>query len=90
MRDLIKFTSNHAIQGWYLMGGGLNNDLALAHLDVLPICRRSLRLTSEVTQQDRIWRWWCGVGSASSSLIIDTTKVVGYTIGDDRGLLGDV
>ena len=47
-RDLIKFTSDHAIQGWYLMGGGLNSDLGLAALDVLPIWPRSPSITPPV------------------------------------------
>ena len=38
MRDLIEFTSDHAIQGWYLMGGGaLNTEVASLDLDVWPL-----------------------------------------------------
>jgi hypothetical protein len=81
MRDLIKFTSNHAIQGWYLMGGGLNNDLALAHLDVLPIWPQvtQTHVGSDTTGSHLGGGGVRGIGVVI--LIIDTTKVVGYTIG---------
>jgi hypothetical protein len=81
MRDLIKFTSDHAIQGWYLMGGGLNNDLALAHLDVLPIWPQvtQTHVGSDTTGSHLGGGGVRGIGVVI--LIIDTTKVVGYTIG---------
>jgi hypothetical protein len=69
IRDLIKFTSDHAIQGWYLMGGGLHSDLTLGSLNVLPIWPQ-IRQNSVGSD---------GIGVVI--LIIDTTKVVGYTIG---------
>jgi hypothetical protein len=69
MRELIKFTSGHAIQGWYLMGGDWRIDLALAHLDVLPIW-------PQITQNYR-----SSGGIAVVILVIDTTKVSGYGIG---------
>ena len=69
MRELIKFTSGHAIQGWYLMGGDWRTDLALVHLDVLPIW-------PQITQN---YSSRSGIGVVI--LVIDTTKVVGYTIG---------
>jgi hypothetical protein len=71
-RDLIKFRSDHAIQGWYLMGGGLNSDLALAHLDVLPIW-------PVITQNAGSEGHQSGIGVVI--LVVDTTKVVGYSIG---------
>jgi hypothetical protein len=70
MRELIKFTSDHAIQGWYLMGGDWRSDLALAHLDVLPIW-------PQITQN--YFEPSSGIGVVI--LVIDTTKIVGYTIG---------
>jgi hypothetical protein len=70
MRELIKSTSGHAIQGWYLMGGDWRNDLALAHLDVLPIW-------PQITQNYRSSSSGIGV----VILVVDTTKVVGYSIG---------
>jgi hypothetical protein len=72
MRDLIKFRSDHAIQGWYLLGGGLNGDLALAHLDVLPIW-------PQITQNSGLEVNGSSIGAVI--LVVDTTKVVGYSIG---------
>ena len=79
-RDLIKFRSDHAIQGWYLMGGGLNVDLALAHLDVWPIWPQ---ITQNYVGSDTIGtrlggRSVSGIGAVI--LVVDTTKVVDYTI----------
>jgi hypothetical protein len=81
-RDLIKFRSDNAIQGWYLMGGGLNNDLALAHLDVLPIWPQ---ITQHYAASGTLGTH-LGGGSGGGSigaviLIVDTTKVVDYSIG---------
>ncbi len=69
MRELIKFTSGHAIQGWYLMGGDWRIDLALAHLDVLPIW-------PQITQNYKN-----SGGIAVVIVVIDTTKVAGHGIG---------
>jgi hypothetical protein len=69
MRDLIKFASGHAIQGWYLMGGDWRTDLALVRFGVLPIW-------PQFTQNYK--------GSISIGvviLVIDTTKVAGYSVG---------
>jgi hypothetical protein len=81
MRDLIKFRSDHAIQGWYLMGGGLNENLALTHLDVLPIWPQIIKnsVGGATTGSDFGGGGVRGIGVVI--LIIDTTKVVGYTIG---------
>jgi hypothetical protein len=72
MRDLIKFRSDQAIQGWYLLGGGLNGDLALAHLDVLPIW-------PQITQNAGLEVNGSSIGAVI--LVVDTTKVVDYRIG---------
>jgi hypothetical protein len=74
-RNLIKFTSDHAIQGWYLVGGGLlNTTMENLNLDLWP-------LYPKVTQN-----YLPGRGESATSicfviLVVDTTKVVGYTVG---------
>jgi hypothetical protein len=86
-RDLIAFKRDHAIQGWYLTTGGgsavLNTDVALVGLSVQPIW-------PEITQKyigSGATGTRVGGGSGSGSgigiviLVIDTTKVVGSTIG---------
>jgi hypothetical protein len=86
-RDLIAFKSDHAIQGWYMTTGGgsavLNTDVALVGLSVQPVW-------PEITQK-YIGSGATGTrvsgGSGSGSgigiviLVVDTTKVVGYTVG---------
>jgi hypothetical protein len=73
MRDLIKFTGDHAIQGWYLMGGGpLNFEVASLDLDVWP-------LWPEISQN--YLNGGTGSGMVIVILVVDTTKVVGYSIG---------
>ena len=86
-KDLIAFTSGHAIQGWYMTtssdSGVLNTDVALVGLNVLPVW-------PQITQN------YAGVGSVGTRvsggsgsdsgigiviLVVDTAKVVGYTIG---------
>jgi hypothetical protein len=81
MRDLIKFKSDHAIQGWYLMGGGLNNDLELAHLDVWPIWPQITLnyIGSGMTGTHFGGSSVSGIGVVI--LVIDTTKVVDFSIG---------
>jgi hypothetical protein len=87
MRDLIAFRSDHAIQGWYMTTTGgsivLNTDVALVGLNVLPVWPQiSQRYIGSDALGTRV-----GGGSGSGSgigvviLVIDTTKVVGYTIG---------
>jgi hypothetical protein len=86
-RDLIAFKSDHAIQGWYLTTGGgsavLNTDVALIGLNVQPIW-------PQITQQyigSGATGTRVGGGSGSGSgigiviLVVDTTKVVGSTVG---------
>jgi hypothetical protein len=85
--DLVAFRSDHAIQGWYMTtrGGGavLNTDVALVGIDVLPIWPQiTQNYMGTGTTGTRL-----GGGSGSGSgigiiiLVVDTTKVVGYTIG---------
>jgi hypothetical protein len=87
MRNLIKFTPDHAIQGWYMTTGGgsvvLNTDVALVHLNVLPVWPQ---ITQNYIGSNYLGSRVSG-GSGSGSgigiviLIVDTTKVAGYTIG---------
>jgi len=87
MRDLIAFRSDHAIQGWYMTTSGgsivLNTDVALVGLNVLPVWPQiTQNYIGSGTLGTRL-----GGGSGSGSgigiviLVVDTTKVVGYTIG---------
>ena len=75
MRDLIAFRGDHAIQGWYLTasGGaiGLNTDVALLRLNLLPIWPQITPRTGGVDTS--------GIGIVI--LVVDTTKVSGYGIG---------
>ncbi len=87
MRTLIAFKGDHAIQGWYLTTGGgatvLNTDVGLLRVDLLPIWPRITQhyIGSGATGT----RLGGGSGSGSGIgvviLVVDTTKVVGYTIG---------
>jgi hypothetical protein len=87
MRDLISFRSDHAIQGWYMTTSGgaivLNTDVELVGLNVLPVWPQIIpKYIGSGTIGTRL-----GGGSGSGSgigiviLVVDTTKVVGYTIG---------
>ncbi len=82
MRPLIAFTGDHAIQGWYLTTGGgpaaLNTDVMLLRLDLLPIWPR---ITPHYADQDSFGTRAGGSGIGVAILLIDTTKVVGYTMG---------
>jgi hypothetical protein len=86
MRNLITFRSDHAIQGWYMTTKGgaivLNTDVALVRLDVLPVWPQiTQNYIGSGTLGTRL-----GGGSGSGSgigiviLVVDTTKVAGYTI----------
>lgn len=86
-RDLIAFKSDHAIQGWYMTTGAgsavLNTDVELLGLSVQPIWPQiTQKYIGSSTTGTRV-----GGGSGSGSgigiviLVVDTTKVVGYTIG---------
>jgi hypothetical protein len=85
MKPLIAFTGDHAIQGWYLTTGGgpaaLNTDVMLLRLDLLPIWPR---ITPHYADQDSLGTRAGGGGGNGIGvviLLIDTTKVVGYTMG---------
>jgi hypothetical protein len=76
MRDLIAYRSDHAIQGWYLTTSGaavLNTDVALVGLNVLPVW-------PQITQH-YIGNGGGGNGIGIVILVVDSSKVVGYTIG---------
>ena len=86
-RDLIAFKSEHAIQGWYLTTGAgstvLNTDLSLVGLSVQPIWPQiTQKYIGSSATGTRV-----GGGSGSGSgigiviLVIDTTKVVGSSVG---------
>ena len=87
MKELIAYRSDHPIQGWYMATGGgsivLTTDVGLVGLSVLPIWPK--------ITQNYIGTGKTGtrVGASSGSgigigiviLVVDTTKVVGDTIG---------
>jgi len=87
MRKLIEFRSDHAIQGWYMTTSGgavvLNTDVGLVGLNVLPVWPQiTQNYLGSGTLGTRL-----GGGSGSGSgigiviLVVDTTKVVDYSIG---------
>ena len=83
-KDLIAFRSGHAIEGWYLTTSGavLNTDVEFQALSVLPIW-------PQITQQyspgaatgTHLGSNGAGSGIGVVILVVDTTKVVGYSIG---------
>ena len=86
-RDLIAFKSDHAIQGWYLTTGGgssvLHTDVALVGFNVEPVWPQiTQKYIGRTATGTRV-----GGGSGTGSgigivvLVVDTTKVVGHTIG---------
>jgi len=86
-RNLIAFKSDHAIQGWYLTTGGgssvLNTDVASVGFNVEPVWPQiTQKYMGNTTIGTRV-----GGASGSGSgigivvLVVDTTKVVDYTIG---------
>ena len=80
-RDLIKFQSDHAIQGWYLMGGGFNTDLALADLHVMPVWPQITQHYAAGSTLGSHLGGGSGGGIGVVILVVDTTKVVGDSIG---------
>jgi hypothetical protein len=85
MRPLIAFTGDHAIQGWYMTTSGgpmaLSFDVTNLRLNLLPIWPR---ITPHYADQDPAGSRAGGGGGSGIGvviLLIDTTKVVGYTMG---------
>ena len=87
MKNLIAFRGDHAIQGWYMTTRGgsavLNTDVALVGLNVLPVWPQiTQNYLSSSNLGSRL-----GPGAESGSgigvvfLVIDTGKLVNYTIG---------
>jgi hypothetical protein len=87
MKDLIAYRSDHAIQGWYMTthsgSAVLNTEVALVGFNVLPVWPQiTQKYIGNSTLGTRL-----GGGSGGGSgigvviLVIDTTKVVGFTIG---------
>lgn len=86
-RDLIAFKSDHAIQGWYMTTGGdssvLSTDVALVGLSVEPVWPQITQNYIGSTATGTRVGGGSGTGSGIGIvvLVVDTTKVVGYTIG---------
>jgi hypothetical protein len=85
MRDLIAFTGDHAIQGWYLTTSGgalvLNTDMALLGFNLLPVWPTITQLYNGSGTLGTRTGGAGGGGIGIVILVVDTTKVVGYTIG---------
>jgi hypothetical protein len=87
MKQLIEYKGDHAIQGWYMetTGGGivLNTDVTLVQFNVLPLWPKiTLNYLGSHSTGTRVGSSsGSGVGIGVVILIVDTTKVVGYTIG---------
>ncbi len=86
-KDLIAFKSDHAIQGWYIATTGgaivLNTDMALVGLDVQPVWPE---ITQNYHAEASIGTHLgggsgSGIGIGTVIIVVDTTKVVGYTVG---------
>ncbi len=86
-RRLIAFTSDHAIQGWYVTtrGGSTvwNTDVALVGLDLRPVWPQITENYLEIDATGTLvgGSSGSGIGIGTVILIVDTTKVVGYTVG---------
>jgi hypothetical protein len=86
-KDLIAFKSDHAIQGWYMTTGGgsvvLNTDVGMVGFSIQPvwpeIAQRYIGSTATGTRVSGGSGTGSGIGIVI--LVVDTTKVVGYTIG---------
>lgn len=87
MRDLLAYTSDHAIQGWYITTRGgarvQNTDVALVGLDVLPVWPRiEQKYLGTTALGTRLGgSAGSGVGIGVVILVVDTTKVAHYSIG---------
>jgi hypothetical protein len=86
-KNLIAFRSDHAIQGWYMTTSGgaivLNTDVALVGLSVLPVWPQISQKYIGIGGTGTRLAGGSGSGSGIGVviLVIDTAKVVGYTIG---------
>jgi hypothetical protein len=87
MRDLIKYRSDHAIQGWYITTSGgarvLNTDVEFVGLSVLPVWPQ---ITQNYIGNGTLGTHLgggsgSGIGIGIVILVVDTTKAVGYSIG---------
>lgn len=96
MRDLIAYRSDHVIQGFYIATRGgaivLNTDVALVGLDVLPVWPQiAQKYLGYDTLGTRLGGGsGSGIGIGVVLLIVDTTKVSGYstaTIADCLAML---
>jgi hypothetical protein len=85
--DLLAFTSDHAVQGWYLTTSAgafvLTSDVSVVGLNVLPVWPR---ITQNYNTNDTVGtRLGGGSGSGTGIgiviLVVDQTKVVGSSIG---------
>jgi hypothetical protein len=87
-RNLIAFKSDHAIQGWYLTTNSgsqvLTTDVAMVNLSVWPLWPQ---ITQRYVGSPSIYARVGGGGSGSGigigivMLVVDTAKVVGYSVG---------
>lgn len=86
-RDLLAYRSDHAIQGWYITTRGgpivLNTDVSLVALDVWPVWPQiAQKYHGSPALGTRLGgSSGSGNGIGAVILIVDTTKVVGYTLG---------
>jgi hypothetical protein len=87
MKDLLAYKSDHAIQGWYITTRGgarvLNTDVALVGLDVLPVWPQIAQkyIGSNALGTRLGGSSGSGIGIGTVILIVDTTRVGGYSIG---------
>lgn len=85
-RNLIAFTGEHAIQGWYLTTGQgaavLNTDLGSLGFGVLPVWPQVIQNhLGENRTGTRLSSSGSGSGVGAVILVVDTGRVVGDTIG---------
>lgn len=86
-RHLIAFKSDHAIQGWYLTTSGsqvLTTDVGMVNLSVWPLWPQIVQnYNGSPSIYSRVGGGGSGtgIGIGIVILVVDTTKVVGYTIG---------
>jgi hypothetical protein len=94
MRDLIAYRSEHAIQGFYITTRGgaivLNTDVALVGLDVLPVWPQvSQKYPANEALGTRLGGGsGSGIGIGVVILVVDTTKIAGYSLGTIADYLG--